>query len=313
MTACAWAALPRPSDPRWLIPREASPKAVAGLSVYHPVTARGFVGWEIARGIAALGGFRLLPTAEPPTSVTSLLERHVPPGGSFALARATDPSRFVALLLSADGRCAAAAKVATTDAGRAALAREAAALNDVATLLESPVRAPRVIAAEEDVLVLEAIAWKPRWRPWFLPEDVARSLGAYHRSGRANNGGTSGRAHGDFAPWNLLKTSSGWVLLDWENSVEVAPPFFDIFHFLVQAHSLLRHPSRRELVAGVAGWGWIGRALRAYGRAADVEGEAVRQLFAAYLSSSLRQLGSERRDHRAGASARRALLAELAL
>ena len=68
--------------------------------------------------------------------------------------------------------------------------------------------------ARLDLLLLEAVEWSPRLRPWVLPSEVAFALGRAFAA--SADGGDRGMAHGDFAPWNLLRTSDGWVLVDWE-------------------------------------------------------------------------------------------------
>jgi len=45
--------------------------------------------------------------------------------------------------------------------------------------------------------------------------------------------------HGDFAPWNLVRTTDGTVLLDWESARLGDEPLFDLTHFVVQTGALL--------------------------------------------------------------------------
>jgi aminoglycoside phosphotransferase (APT) family kinase protein len=122
------------------------------------------------------------------------------------------------------------------------------------------------------LLVLEAVRWRPRDRPWELDEEVAYGLGRLFAAGARDTGtAPRGPAHGDCAPWNLLRTDDGWVLVDWESAVEEAPPFFDVCHWMVQSHCLLGRPSRQELLDGLrTGRGWVGRAIEAYRRGAGV-------------------------------------------
>jgi hypothetical protein len=46
--------------------------------------------------------------------------------------------------------------------------------------------------------------------------------------------------HGDFAPWNILSTPQGAVLIDWESFSEPWRPLQDMIHFLYQSARLLR-------------------------------------------------------------------------
>jgi hypothetical protein len=300
-----WAALPARRSPRWLLPRGPHEVAQRGLSVYQPVTFRSLMGWHAARRFAALGGFRLLPRATaPPKTVREALAPFVPPGGTFAVARANHPGRYVALLLAEDGEVDLVAKVATDEESWGALAREREALARLGPLMPAPVVAPRVIANGEGILVLEAAAWAPRLRPWRLPEEVARALGTFFRMGRGN---AQGLAHGDCAPWNLLRTAEGWTLVDWEHAREDAPPFFDLFHYLVQAHVLLGRPSREALLNGLEGHSWIGAALRAYSESADLDPGEARAGLSAYLETTAVTLDESTLDGRLGLEARRVL------
>ncbi|HEU4319414.1 MAG TPA: aminoglycoside phosphotransferase family protein [Acidimicrobiia bacterium] len=60
-------------------------------------------------------------------------------------------------------------------------------------------------------------------------------------------------AHGDFAPWNIRSTREGGLTaLDWEGSLAVGPPLFDLFyHQMVTSRSRwrLRRPWDRSLKA----------------------------------------------------------------
>ena len=88
------------------------------------------------------------------------------------------------------------------------------------------------MAREPGLLVLRKEEWRPRFRPWRLDATVARGLGRFFAAG-SRDGGATGPAHGDFAPWNLLRTERGWVLIDWEYAFDAAPPAYDLFNFLI--------------------------------------------------------------------------------
>src|SRR5260370_41551581 len=161
-----WAGLPRRSEPRWWIPREPRRASHAGLAVYQPVTGRTLLGWQLARCSTLTGAFQLLPRAEaPPRSVRHLLGPYVPPGGRYCVARANYPERFIAFLLDQSGSCTAVAKLAGDETGRACLSREARALSPFPCLISKPLKAPRILAQEEWLLILEAVDWRPRLHP----------------------------------------------------------------------------------------------------------------------------------------------------
>ena len=308
--APGWTGLPRRFQPRWWIPRGPRRTSLRALSVYQPVTGRTWMCWELARCLALTGIFRLLPGSPvPPRSVRQVLSPHLPPGGTWAVARANHPGRFLALLLDQSGACTAVAKVAEDEIGRGALSREAAALSGLGSLLSWPLKAPRILAQGDGLLLLEALVWHPRLRAGILPEEVARGLGAFFGSRAcATKDGPVGPCHGDCAPWNLLRTSDGWALVDWEEALAEAPILFDLFHYVVQSHVLLGYPSCQAIVKGLGGGGWIGRAIIAYAEAAGFEASQAEAAFPRYLRLSEARLDLSTGEGRAGLKARRQLL-----
>jgi thiamine kinase-like enzyme len=96
----------------------------------------------------------------------------------------------------------------------------------------------------------------------------------------------TGFAHGDCAPWNLLETPTGWVLVDWEEARTDAPPFFDLFHYLVQAHARLGRPRLSAIKDGLHGRGWIHGVIVAYSEGANVDPHLARSMLREYLRSN---------------------------
>ncbi len=67
------------------------------------------------------------------------------------------------------------------------------------------------------------------------------------------------RVHGDLAPWNVVVTPSGPVLVDWEESRDQPEPMFDLAHFVTQQGALLHRFGPATAVRlltepGSAGW-----------------------------------------------------------
>lgn len=302
-----WTGVPTRAEARWVLPRGLRGVALSGLYVYHPVTDRARLGWRGARLAAGLGGFRLLRRgAAPPEPVRRALAGLGGPGHTVAVARANHPGRYLAALIGPEGDCRGMAKIATDGAGRAALKREAEALEELGSLLAHPLSPPQVIASDDGLLVFEMEQWRPRPRPWRLPSSVAEAAGAFFAAG-----GEEGLAHGDFAPWNLLHTLRGWVVVDWESARRSAPPFYDVWHYLIQGHVLLGRPRSPELFGGMRGEGWVGDALRAYASGAGLPWTDARRRLPLYLEQSQAYLDASKPDGAAGVKARKDLLAEL--
>lgn len=284
-----WAGFPRGAGPRWLLPRGPRHVAVSGLRSYHPITRRARAGWHLGCHLARVGGLRLLPRVEGPDSVVRhLVAPYLPAGGTLALtASMSYPNRHVAVLLDSHGKEAAFAKLGLDEAGSAALAREHAFIERFERTLPWPLRAPEVIAADDGILVFRPVSWRPRARPWVLEPEVAAALGTFFSE--------TGGAHGDCAPWNLMQTEDGWVLADWEDALEAAESFRDIFHYFVQSATLLGRPRWREIQAGLRGAGWIGAAVGAYAAAAGIDAADAGARFQEYLDARQETGGVRRR------------------
>ena len=141
-----------------------------------------------------------------------------------------------------------------------------------------------MLARGDGVLLFAVERWRPRRLPLRMPTEVARGLGELFASGRDSS---LGPAHGDAVPWNLLRTPTGWLLVDWEDATEAAPPFHDVFHSLVHSFTTLGRPRGREILDGLAGKGWIGAVIHAYAEGAGVPAASAPKLLARYLESSI--------------------------
>jgi hypothetical protein len=309
-----WSVLSWQGSPRWWIPRGPRNYAAGGLGIYQPVTFRGRIGWEAARLLAGIGGFRLLPRGEaPPRAVREVLSSYIPPRGTVAVTRGRFPDRYVALILDETGTGSAVAKVASAAPAVAALDREATSIQSLGRYLTSAVSAPEVIASQPGLLLIRAERWELRRQPWILDEEVARALGLFFRGGaRHERDQLVGPTHGDVAPWNLLSTERGWVLVDWESAAEDGPPFYDLCHYIVQAYSLLGRPSLRSVVSGFSrGEGWIGRAIEAYAEGAGISPAEAASFLESYLRSSGNRLLVRSRRDRLALTARERLLQQI--
>jgi hypothetical protein len=275
--ADGWVGIPFGGEPRWLLPR-GRVAAPGGLRCYQPITALAGAGWRLARALAGTGAFRMLPrNGAPRPEIRELLAPYLAPGGTFAVsASPSHAERYVAVLLDRAGRETAVAKLALDERGRAKLARERSLIERLRPDLPDPLRAPELVAADDDVLVFRPAPWRPRVRPWVLPQEVAAALGDFHAS--------TGAAHGDFAPWNLLEFAGAWTLIDWEDATLAGRPLDDLFHYLCQSAKHLGRPRADGLHDALAGDRWAGRAFRAYAGAVGLDASDATALFDDYLT-----------------------------
>lgn len=275
-----WVGLPDPRQPRLRVPARPRRATREGLRLYQPSAPAARAAMRLVTTAAEAGLVGALPRADGgPEEVRARLAPHVPPGGTYALLATNHDGRFVARILGADGSAVAHAKLITSAGEPAPLEREAHALAQLAPALHGPVRAPRLLGWDGTVLLTEALRPATRRRhPHRLPLAVAAALGRFWR--------TTGGAHGDLAPWNLLRTEAGWALVDWEHAREEAGTFDDVLHFLVQAHARLGRPRRDQLLDGVRhGRGWVGDVLEAWRRAAGVGDHDLAAELTAYLTA----------------------------
>jgi hypothetical protein len=316
--APGWVALPRPGRgsptpsapqyvPQLILPRGPRAAVAAALYAYHPCTNKARLAWEAARRFAGLGGFHLVPRrGAPPPVVADRLAPYLRPRATIAVAESDHPGRFVALIIGEQGNCHGLAKIATDSTGQLALGNEARALGSLAKLLPPPLSAPRLLARDTGLLLLEPVRWVPRRSPGILPDELASAIGAFF--GAHADGEQMGPTHGDFAPWNLLKTERGWLLVDWEEARDRERPFFDLFHYLFMAHQNLAAFSRQDFLDGLEGKGRIGRAIAAYAEGAGLRDVDLRELLIFYLRSSSQRLNLASPDGRSDYRARQRLL-----
>jgi hypothetical protein len=296
--------------PRLILPRGPRAAVAAALHAYHPCSNKARLAWKSSRRFAELGGFRLVPRgAAPPGMVREVLAPYLAPRTTIAVAESDHPGRFVAVIVDEQGTYHGVAKLATDAKGQAALANEARALGSLATFLPPPLSAPRLLAQDTGLLLLEPVQWIPRRRPWVLPPEVARAMGAFFATNGAEE--LMGPTHGDFTPWNLFRTEQGWALVDWEEARERDRPFFDLFHYLFMVHLNLEAFSQQVLLDGLEGEGWIGGAINAYAEGAGLREVDPRDLLIFYLDSSSQTLDLTTPDGRSDFRARQRLLESL--
>lgn len=257
-----WAVAPGSGSRKVWVPRGPRAAAAAGALVYMPATRRARLGWRAFEAAARLGLLRLAPRAAPPREFRELVAEHVPRGATYAVASSPWANRYVALLLDAGGTPLSLVKLGLDEAASIALAREADSIRSATSVLAGSVRAPHILDEGEGALVLEAVRWRPPRDSAALPPEVATALGRLYRD-------AGGLVHGDVAPWNLLATDEGWVLVDWEDSTAQGRPYEDVFHFHVQAHVFLGRPTLSEIVA-VRGIGPVASSLALYAEAAEL-------------------------------------------
>lgn len=297
-----------------LVPRSPRSAVVGGLSVSHPVSVPSLVTHHAVRALGPLGLVRLArrASAGPPDAVRDSVASVIELGGSVAVASSSHSDRHVVSILSRSGDSQMVAKIATGERGSRALAREALVLERMRHSLPAPLAAPRIIARGQDSLMMEALPWRLRARPWVLPARVAYALGSLFASTTHMTAeGIRGFRHRQCTPWTLLNAGDRWYLVDWEMADDQGIPFFDIFHYVVLSHAMLHRPTRRQILDGVAGRGWVGAAVRAYADGAKIPMARTDEALNSYLDELASTLVRAPRSERDIGKALRALSMEL--
>jgi hypothetical protein len=269
---------------RWYLPTRNRAASRGSLLIHQPMRRGAQLAWRAAAATAGSGVLRLLPAHELP-SVHRLIVPHIPPGGTTAISTRRVGTRSMALTLDAAGRPHAFIKLADTDVGRSRLASEVDAVRRFGPLLPPNVIAPEVLHAEPGLVVFEAAQWRVRPKPWRLDPELAHSMGRFFALA-GNADGHTGPAHGDFAPWNVMRLDDGWCLIDWEEATDGRPPFEDPFHYVVQACTLLGRPREDDIFDGLHLKGPVGEVFAAYADGAGISTDDLPERFRHYLEQT---------------------------
>lgn len=243
------------------------------LAIYQPQSLRARAGAFAWRTVCVPGRC----VAEPLPHLADLWRMiGVNPSGVAAMKSST-PGRLI-LSVCCDRRMDVIVKIGSADD---------AALRHEAAMLAAPLH-PGLH------LLRPKLTWSGEWRghfvlvtraaqrcstvPW-TAHDVVPLAAALATAGADG----APLTHGDLAPWNLIRTAEGPVLLDWECARWADEPLHDLTHFVVQAGALLSRYGPDRAVAmlcdeGSPGW----QLLRARGR--DVAD--ARPLLGAYLAQA---------------------------
>ena len=92
--------------------------------------------------------------------------------------------------------------------------------------------------------------------------------------------------------------------MDWEHARRDAPPFFDVWHYVVQAHALLGRPKMEEISEGLSGLGPVGQAIAAYAAGAGLDFRLSEESLRRYLEITSTGLDAKTRDGLLGSQAR---------
>ncbi len=310
--------------PRWAFPVSPTNVLRSSMAVYTPGTAKAVAGWYGAGLAVGAGFGRLLPgrrNAVRLSLASTLSTIAACPDAHFAVASSFDGHRCVVGIIDASGTPRAFAKIAWSHDEAAAdrFRTEAQVLEHVSGSLTG-VRVPRLLhigtLGDHFALVVTAVPGKPGLHPSRLGRrriDAATEIFSMRGPGtsldehlnivvadpgwaqrlRDVRGATeaiadlplaSGLVHGDFASWNLLEDRGRVGIVDWEQARFAGLPFWDPWHFTVQAASLARSSGAlRAIREAIRGYGALAETLRWYAERCDVPAGISSDVLLVYL------------------------------
>jgi Phosphotransferase enzyme family len=309
--------------PRWAFPMTSSTVLRSSLGVHTPATVTGIAARHGVGLVAAIGLGFLLPgrrlRARPPLAaelsrLVGSSEAHV------AVASSAGGERCVLVILDASGQIHAYVKVARSQVQGDRLRREGEVLANLSGLGPN-VSVPEVIYSGMlegfHTLAITPVPGRPGLRPWRLDERRAEAAAAVFRT-RRGTGSLSdhlpnkdlpspewrrrldrtftvvqrqaaglvpvGLTHGDFAPWNLLEAGRQIGIVDWEAARADGLPYWDLWHFAVQAATLGGRRSHFASIPRAArGQGSLGAMFQLYARMTGMPEELALYVLMTYL------------------------------
>jgi hypothetical protein len=245
---------------RWLLDAQTEAPGLLRTGIYRPAQMRHHVGAATLDGVRRASGGRLGATArlrvDPTAGLAPAIASHL--GRTRVhIAGAAVPKdrggRAVLTVCDGTGGVIAVAKVARD---KQPLQHEQRVLEALAQIDPQTFLAPRVLASFEwrgaAVLVLEPVAISRRSDRGLAEPEIGALVELYElRDALAPVLGSAPAtvpAHGDFAPWNSSRTSTGGLTLwDWEEA-HLGTPLEDYFHWQVQRAVLLSRGTLADLV-----------------------------------------------------------------
>jgi hypothetical protein len=235
------------------------PSAAAALAIYRPLRRRSMAAAHINRALLAAGLWR--QTGEPVEGLEDLARTISLDPDSIATMTSSARDRLI-VGFAAQGRLEAVAKVGLVD--------------DVGLRREGRVLA-RLQAATPSRFEIPRLRWHGTWHDRYVVAVEAATMATAPTSLEdarevavelaTGAGDEESLTHGDFAPWNLVRTPTGLLLMDWEEARTPCEPLVDLAQFIVQSGCLLGAVPPATAVAlltAPGGPGWV--YLEATGR-----------------------------------------------
>lgn len=268
-----------PNNPRLVLPLEHRAQLIRGLTMHRPGRPSARLAMLVLRCLAALGITAPLKRRKLVIHAGSPASTVIDPDSVLYLGT-EDPDRKTTILTS---DICEIAKHGTGVLSEAALLREVNALTSLQDTIVAA-QVPKLLSfnpMNNGKLLFQEYR-RPLWatRRWVKNEAVQFLSRLSNINASTRDGIPGHRCHGDFAPWNMIRSDNGLFVFDWEKSRDWAPALTDAFYFVL-APTL--HVQSREQLADA-----VRRAIRfgcRVARATDVNEDLVPTLWQLWVNS----------------------------
>lgn len=237
-----YALLP-PKNPRLVLPLNNRAQLLRGLSMHKPGRPSARIIMLFLRCFAAIG-------ITAPIARRKLIVHFAPPANldidpaSILYLGTEDPDRKTTIL---SPKLDEISKYGKGEFAQAALVQEAntlTALHDTVVASQVPKLLSFGPMGNGQLLRQEYRAPRRATKNW-LEAEAARFLMKLSEINRETRDGIPGHlCHGDFAPWNMIRSQGGLFVFDWERGRDWAPALTDAFYFILAPALHVQRPDR---------------------------------------------------------------------
>lgn len=239
---CVYGLIP-PSNPRLVLPLNNRSQLLRGLAMHKPGRVSARIIMLVLRCLATIG------ITTPFARRKLIVHRGTPANGdidpaSILYLGTEDPDRKTTIL---SPKLDEISKYGKGEFAQAALVQEAntlTALHDTVVASQVPKLLSFGPMGNGQLLRQEYRAPRRATQNW-LEAEAARFLMKLSEVNREARDGIPGHlCHGDFAPWNMIRSQGGLFVFDWERGRDWAPALTDAFYFILAPALHVQRPDR---------------------------------------------------------------------
>lgn len=236
-------ALIPPGNPRLVLPLNNRTQLLRGLAMHKPGRASARMIMQVLRFLAAIGITTPLARRKLIVHRGTLANGDVDPDSILYLGT-EDPDRKTTIL---SPKLDEISKYGKGEFAQAALVQEA---NTLTALHDTDVasQVPKLLSfgpMGNGLLLRQEYRAPRRATQNWLEAEATRFLTKLSEVNRETRDGIPGHfCHGDFAPWNMIRSQGGLFVFDWERGRDWAPALTDAFYFILAPALHVQRPNR---------------------------------------------------------------------